>query len=465
MKKYLFLLLILGSLTAMGQEEDLPLVVQNEGMREERPRLIQYLDMTDVNSLSILLWGNYSTYYVIQDTVDYVAVQLASWDDTSLVPSNICTLNKKQMPHYAYLHAGGIGSYGFMEIHTTIKDLGIANQHYNTVTVSSTSDTLRLTELTVQACDFSTVAFRGPIVVEERVYMEAEHKALIKYHSYECEDFGESTRDQGSIIGYYRNGENIRPFKFNTVGEMFHSYNKRYTLTDRIHLNLYGAYNDCPVRIDKEYESAYSNRPSEFKGGIGSYQIELAYDIVARKHFTFGMGVGFNMDKYKFKDPYVRYISLMPIIDPEYGPIGVSGYYSVYVDDPPVCGGDSLQYWKSGLNVPFISFPVHVAYYANKDHKKGLHVGLDFIPRASIKGYAYQRYGQPTGESTFNGKPYEEFINMYGRDFIDPVVQIDIRLSVGWGAWSIFGQYSSGMASLLMFDYEYAYKVGLKLTL
>lgn len=58
MKKYLFLLLILGSLTAMGQEEDLPLVVQNEGMREERPRLIQYLDMTDVNSLYILLWGN-----------------------------------------------------------------------------------------------------------------------------------------------------------------------------------------------------------------------------------------------------------------------------------------------------------------------------------------------------------------------------------------------------------------------
>lgn len=472
MKKYLFLLLILGSLTAMGQEER-PRYVQPQRFGEERPMFIQYLDLVGVKTLDIHMTGNYTTLCIYQDTVDYVGVRLNSWDDTNRIPDNIFTLNPTAGLHILSVY--GFGTAGELEVHTSIKNLSILNEWYNLIVVSSSTDTLRFNSIGATAQGNSTIQFLSPMVVENGVWLMAEDQGYIKYYNYECVDYSEMTRDQGSIVGRYRNGEEVsKPLAYNTVGQrLLPGRMGWYNLSDRIHLNLYAALNGCRTE-EKSYHPA-----AAIKNSIGSFQGELTYDIVARKQFTFGVGIGYSRDKYRFKDHYVHFVGNVTEYDENGFWSSTWPYNNPIGDNPPSCGNpnnwyempsnpgiDSLQYWSSSMKVSYFTIPIHFEYYVNKDHSQGLHVGFDLVPGFALgDAVLNQHFGRSVGKGVdeYTNVKYESLFNMnsYDRWGIDPMC--DIRLSAGWGVWNVFAQYA--LERFWFCSAYFPFKVGIKLSL
>ncbi len=460
MKRLAILLLLLASLTAAAQEPT---------------KLVQYLDLSSQKYLSIIVNGEYLTVVVYQDTVDYVALRDPLWSDTAMLSQPFFELNSNDFLHT--LHVYGTGRNGVIEIHTKRDNLSLVSRYYNHVYVGTTSDTLRFTQVHVQADDFSLVEFTAPVVADNMVLI-AEKSSIIYYHTYNALDYSENTKDNAIIYGGMRNGESL--VSKHGIGDYTTDGNKlfkRYYSPDkRLHfsfsaalLNAGGSTMSGLGWTEETYPDEEVPYPT-MKTTLGSYQGEMSYDYVCRQHFAMGIGVGYSFSRYKFKDPYVGYLTLTHRDEYSY----YSNDYMAPVE-PPYGGGDSLQYWSSQLTTHYLTFPLTLTYYADPDHRKGFHVGLTLLPSFGLgKGKLLSRYCQWGVDSEYTWgedsvHPLWGFVvSDYHNDGLNLLYMTDIRLTIGWSAWSVMVQLSPDWSYSLIQNGAlpaYPFRLGVTLSL
>ena len=412
------------------------LVEQPPYTNADIPQYVQYLNLTDsFPNLRFNIRGEYSTIVFEQDTVDYVSLRLNSWDDTNRVHSWI-NLNPGSWPSLTIFARG----QDVIQIHSRHKDLYIYAQYSNHIYIHSSCDSvLRYDNINIQADDHCIVEFINPISVANKISLLAQNSAIIRYFQYTCKTYEECTRDFGSIQGFLRNGENVwqslKGYHIETNSSKRSHPTKMgwYNASDRFHINLYGGWDTYILRGGQETVPA--------KLALGNYQAEMTYDLVAKTHFAFGIGLGYSHSNFALRDPYVRYYETLPFYDEETGRLmWYNPNYDLLSEEIPF--GEE-QYWHSQFILRQLTLPIHFSYYCNKDHTKGLHFGADLVFGLLRKGNVHQRYGKSLGTGTdeYTGDPYETFLNYSKYDYFECDPQIDIRLSAGWGPWNLFAQY------------------------
>lgn len=437
------------------------------GAAQEPTKLIQRLDLSSQKYLMIHVGGEYASVAIYQDTEDYVAVRNPLWNDSSLTSQPLFELTQNDFLHTLWV--GGNARAGAIEIHTKRNDLDIYSRLYNHVGVyaAKAHDTVRLRSIRVQTDDYSMVEIGSPLVAED-VQLIAEKHSTIYYHSYAAERYSENTKESGIIYGGMRNGESLAKrhglFNYNTDGYKLLEY--RYRPAQRLHLSLTAALLSAGSKplsgfgwTENRYVEDYPY--PEMKTTLGCYQLTVSYDIVCRKHFAFGLGLEYSYNRFKYQDPYVDFYYNRYEPD-EFG--RPDNNYLVPME-PPYGGGDSLQYWSSQLTAKYIAIPFGVTYYANQNHRKGFHVGLELVPSFGISdGKLRRRYSQ--WEEIEDGNITNGFVvNDYYP--VTLYTMIDLRLSIGWGAWSFMVQGSPDSANwgFRTPSSVYPFRMGVKVSL
>ena len=412
------------------------------GAAQEPTKLIQRLDLSSQKYLMIHVGGEYASVAIYQDTEDYVAVRNPLWNDSAQTSQPLFELT--QSDFFYTLWVGGNARAGMIEIHTKRDNLDVYSRLYNHVGIYSAKagDTVRLRSIRLQADDYSLVEIAAPLVAED-VQMIAEKHSTIYYHTYMAERYSENTKDHGIVYGGMRNGESLAKkhhlFDYNTDG--YKMFEHRYRPAQRLHLSVTAALLSAgskPLSGFGWTENAYRERVipyPDMKTTLGCYQVSLSYDIVCRKHFAVGLGLEYSYNRFKYKDPYVDFHHFdQDIID---GVILGSADYLMPIE-PPYGGGDSLQYWSSQLTAKYVAIPIGVTYYADKNHRKGFHVGLELVPSFAIhEGDLHRRYCQ--WDETEGSNTTEGFV-INSHQPISLYTTVDLRLSIGWGAWSVMIQ-------------------------
>lgn len=412
------------------------------GAAQEPTKLIQRLDLSSQKYLMIHVGGEYASVAIYQDTEDYVAVRNPLWNDSAQTSQPLFELTQSDILYTLWV--GGNARAGMIEIHTKRDNLDIYSRLYNHVGIFSAKagDTVRLRSIRLQADDYSMMEIVAPLVAED-VQLIAEKHSTIYYHTYMAERYSENTKDHGIIYGGMRNGESLAKkhhlFDYNTDG--YKMFEHRYRPAQRLHLSVTAALLSAgskPLSGFGWTENAYRERVipyPDMKTTLGCYQVTLSYDIVCRKHFAVGLGLEYSYNRFKYKDPYVDFHHFdQDIID---GVILGSADYLMPIE-PPYGGGDSLQYWSSQLTAKYVAIPIGATYYADKNHRKGFHVGLELVPSFAIhEGDLHRRYCQ---WDEIEGSNTTEGFVINSHQPISLYTTVDLRLYIGWGAWSVMIQ-------------------------
>ena len=439
---------------------------------QEPTKLIQRIDLSSQKYLTIHVGGEYASVLIYQDTEDYVAVRNPLWNDSALTITPLFELTQADFIHTLWV--GGNARTGVIEIHTKRDNLDVYSRLYNHVGVcaAKTGDTLRLRSVHLQADDYSLMEIMSPMVAED-VMLVAEKHSTIYYHTYMAERYSENTKDHGIIYGGERNKESLASRhhlqEYTTDG--YKMFKHRYRPAQRLHLSATAALLSVGCKPLSGFGWAENSYPDntvpfpDLKTTLGCYQLTLSYDIVCRKHFAIGLGLEYSYNRFKFKDPYVNFLHFDRRYDD--GVIYAENDYLVPME-PPYGGGDSLQYWSSQLIAKYVAIPIGVTYYADKNHRKGFHVGLELVPSFAINnGQLRNRYSQ-WGDRE-DQQVAGHIINNYNT--ILTYTTVDLRLSIGWGAWSVVLQGSPDSANW-GFSFAsnellsvYPFRMGVKITL
>ena len=436
---------------------------------QEPTKLVQRLDLSSQNYLLILVGGEYTSVAIYQDTVDYVAVRNPLWRDSALLDQSLFEL--VQHDFFSTLWVQGNARTGVIEVHLRRDDFDINTRYYNHVAIVG-GDTLRLRKLRVTADDYSLVEVRSPLVAED-VALIAEKHSTIYYHTYRAERYSENTKESGIIYGGERNGESLAGkhhlFDYHTEGYKLMEY--RYRPAQRLHLSVTAALLSAGRKPLSGFGWTVNQYPEdevpfpELKTTVGCYQLTMSYDIICRKHFAFGIGLEYSYNRFKFKDPYVDFLHYDRT---NAGEVIVASNDYLTAVEPPYGGGDSLQYWSSRLTAKYVAIPIGVTYYADRNHRKGFHVGLELVPSFAINGaQLHNRYSQWSDRDDQGVEG--NIVNGYRA--IRTYTTVDLRLSLGWGAWNIVVQGSPDSANW-GFSFTsnslvpvYPFRMGVKVTL
>ena len=458
MKKTLLLIMFaIAGLTAMAQYQPV--------------RMVQPLNVSHYRSLVVSVYGN-GHVNVVQDVDDYVIFHLCTADDTATLPDGIMRVWDSDFGY------GDIGITSYptvlnVELHLKTDNLYISACDYSTVNLTSANnrDSLVYHSLTLQADDHATTMTERHVHAET-IMLRASYFGLVRCYSYTSPLHEETLWGNGIIRVGVRNGE----YDHNTAKEMTTLGNTRMSMVqykpiERVHLSLLAGFHNWGTSqlnglAGTEYvfdyrDVAYWERSawedaSSARTNLGNLQLELSYDIVAREHYTIGLGLGYERNSYRLRHPFVSWVEATDIpvqtnkintilydytgftILPE---IGV-----MYRGDDQVPGS-----WSTRFTTNYLSMPIQFTYHADRHHTKGFHAGVAVIPgMATTKGTLtrhFSGYGGKTWDSysSVTGDTKWGFIRYDAHDeqSVKVNAKVDVRLTVGWANWSVFLQLSN----------------------
>ena len=295
MKKTLILIMFaIAGLTAMAQYQPV--------------RMVQPLNVSHYRSLVVSVYGN-GHVNVVQDVDDYVVFHLCTADDTATLPDGIM---KVWDSDFGYGNIG-ITSYPTVlnvELHLKTDNLYITACDYSTVNLTSANnrDSLVYHSLTLQADDHATTMTERHVHAET-IKLRASYFGLVRCYSYTSPLHEETHWGNGIIRVGVRNGE----YDHNTAKEMTTLGNTRMSMVrykpiERVHLSLLAGFHNWGTSqlnglAGTEYVSDYRDvaywernaweDAASARTNLGNLQLELSYDIVAREHYTIGLGLGY----------------------------------------------------------------------------------------------------------------------------------------------------------------------------
>ena len=446
MKKTLLLIMFaIAGLTAMAQYQPV--------------RMVQPLNVSHYRSLVVSVYGN-GHVNVVQDVDDYVVFHLCTADDTATLPDGIMRVWDSDFGY------GDIGITSYptvlnVELHLKTDNLYISACDYSTVNLTSANnrDSLVYNSLTLQADDHATTMTERHIHAEA-IMLRASYFGLVRCYSYTSPLHEETLWGNGIIRVGVRNGE----YDHNTAKEMTTLGNTRMSMVqykpiERVHLSLLAGFHNWGTSqlnglAGTEYvfdyrDVAYWERNAWEDGAsartnLGNLQLELSYDIVAREHYTIGLGLGYERNSYRLRHPFVSWVEATDI------PVQTSKINTILFDYtgftilPEIGvmyrGRDQVPgSWSTRFTTNYLSMP------------KGFHAGVAVVPGMAISkgrltrhfsgygGKTWASYSYVTGDTTWGFIRYDA----HDEQSVKVNAKVDVRLTVGWANWSVFLQFST----------------------
>ena len=458
MKKTLLLIMLaIAGLTATAQYQPV--------------RMVQPLEVSHYRSLIVNVFGN-GLVNVVQDVDDYVVFHLCTADDTATLPDGIM---KVWDSDFGYGNIG-ITSYPTVlnvELHLKADNLYITACDYSTVNLTSANnrDSLVYNSLTLQADDHATTMTERHVHAEA-IKLRASYFGLVRCYSYTSPLHEETHWGNGIIRVGVRNGE----YDHNTAMEMTTLGNTRVSMVrykpiERVHLSLLSGfhnwgtsqlnglagteyvfdYRDVAYWERNAWEDAASARTT-----LGNLQLELSYDIVAREHYTIGLGLGYERNSYSLRHSFVSWVEATDI-PVQTNKINTTLYdYTGFTILPEIGvmyrGRDQVPgSWSTRFTTNYLAMPIQFTYHADRRHTKGFHAGVAVIPGMAISkgtltrhfsgygGKASYSYDPVTGDTTWGFIRYDA----HDEQSVKVNAKVDVRLTVGWANWSVFLQLST----------------------
>lgn len=434
-------------------------------------RMVERLSVSHYKSLVVSVVGN-GRVNVVQDTADYVVFNLCTASDTATLPDGIV---KVWDGEYGY-GSIGIASHPavlYTELHLKTNNLYLSAYDYSTITLDSPNhrDSLVYDMLVMQADRHSTIHTDRHINCQS-IRLSASDFGLVYCYSYTSPVHEEGRLGNGIVRVSRRNGEWDNYFKreFTVVGNT-RLATVRYRPIERVRLSLLAGFHNWGNSqlnglAGTEYvfdyrDVAYWERQAWEDGAaartnLGNLQLELSYDIVARQHYTVGLGLGYEHNSYHLRHPFVSWVEGVDIpvhtnkinttlynytgfaILPEIG--------ELHRGAKPVPGS-----WSTRFATDYLTLPVHFVYYADRHHTKGFHAGVAVVPGMALAkgtltrhysgfgGRCLASYSAVTGDSTWGYVRYD----VHDEQKVKLNAKVDVRLTVGWANWSVFLQLST----------------------
>lgn len=454
------------------------LLLASVPLRAQQPEmLVQYLDLSSQKRLTFLVHGEYTTVNIYQDTVDFVAIRCPLAVDTAYMSESF-SLSETQDHFHSTLWIGGIGRQGIFEVHTKRKDIDICVQYYNSVRLCTVDprDTLRLNTLHVQTNDFSTMAIARMMLVAQDVFLLAEDCSRITYNGYMAEHYSENTKDNGVIYGGTRNGESQASkhhlLEYDTEG--YDAFRWHYHAADRLHFSFIGSLLTLGERplsgFGWRWGSPWNPHPDDYgpfqfqhtRTTPTSFQAECSYDVIAKPRFAAGVGAGYCYSRFLFASAYVGAAEYDQFANPA-DPNVVYSHNSCNLAHLQTHFGNERD-WTTWFTTHYLTIPITFTYYAADNHRKGFHAGIDLIPGFAVgRGVTHR---QLCSWGVVADEPVGMVVNEY--EYVDLEHTLDVRLSIGWGAWSVILQVcNSGSFDVWKSPSRMAYpfRMGLKISL
>ena len=458
MKKTLILIMFaIAGLTAMAQYQPV--------------RMVQPLNVSHYRSLVVSVYGN-GHVNVVQDVDDYVVFHLCTADDTATLPDGIMRVWDSDFGY------GDIGITSYptvlnVELHLKTDNLYISACDYSTVSLTSANnrDSLVYNSLTLQADDHAT-AMTERHVHAETIKLRASYFGLVRCYSYTSPLHEETLWGNGIIRVGVRNGE----YDHNTAKEMTTLGNTRMSMVqykpiERVHLSLLAGFHNWGTSqlnglAGTEYvfdyrDVAYWERNAWEDGAsartnLGNLQLELSYDIVAREHYTIGLGLGYERNSFRLRHPFVSWVEATDI------PVQTSKInttlfdYTGFTILPEIGvmyrGRDQVPgSWSTRFTTNYLAMPIQFTYHADRRHNKGFHACVAVVPGMAIAkgtltrhfsgygGKTWASYSYVTGDTTWGFIRYDA----HNEQSVNVNAKVDVRLTVGWANWSVFLQLST----------------------
>ena len=456
MKKTLILVMFaIAGLTAMAQYQPV--------------RMVQPLNVSHYRSLVVNVFGN---GHVVQDDDDYVVFHLCTAEDTATLPDGIMRVWDSDFGY------GDIGITSYptvlnVELHLKTDNLYISACDYSTVNLTSANnrDSLVYNSLTLQADDHATTMTERHVHAET-MKLRASYFGLVRCYSYTSPLHEETLWGNGIIRVGVRNGE----YDLSMAKEMTTLGNTRMSMVqykpiERVHLSLLAGFHNWGTSqlnglAGTEYvfdyrDVAYWERNAWEDGAsartnLGNLQLELSYDIVAREHYTIGLGLGYERNSYRLRHPFVSWVEATDI------PVQTSKInttlfdYTGFTILPEIGvmyrGRDQVPgSWSTRFTTNYLAMPIQFTYHADRRHTKGFHAGVAVIPgMATTKGTltrhfsgyggkTWDSYSSVTGDTTWGFIRYDA----HDEQSVKVNAKVDVRLTVGWANWSVFLQLST----------------------
>lgn len=434
-------------------------------------RMVQPLNVSHYRSLVVNVFGN-GRVNVVQDVDDYVVFHLCTADDTATVPDGIM---KVWDSDFGYGNIG-ITSYPTVlnvELHLKADNLYIAACDYSTVNLTSANyrDSLVYNSLTLQADDHATTMTERHVHAET-IKLRASYFGLVRCYSYTSPLHEETLWGNGIIRVGVRNGE----YDHNTAKEMTTLGNTRMSMVrykpiERVHLSLLvGFHNWGTSQLNglagTEYvfdyrDVAYWERnawedAASARTNLGNLQLELSYDIVAREHYTIGLGLGYERNSYRMRHPFVSWVEATDI-PVQTNKINTTLYeYTGFTILPEIGvmyrGRDQVPgSWSTLFTTNYLSMPIQFTYHADRRHTKCFHAGVAVVPGMAISkgtltrhfsgygGKTWVSYDPVAGDTTWGFKRYD----VHDEQSVKVNAKLDVRLTLGWANWSVYLQLST----------------------
>ena len=458
MKKTLILVMFaIAGLTAMAQYQPV--------------RMVQPLEVSHYRSLVVSVYGN-GHVNVVQDVDDYVVFHLCTADDTATLPDGIM---KVWDSDFGYGNIG-ITSYPTVlnvELHLKTDNLYITACDYSTVNLTSANnrDSLVYNSLTLQADDHATTMTERHVHAET-IKLRASYFGLVRCYSYTSPLHEETHWGNGIIRVGVRNGDldHSTAQEMTTLGNTRMSM-VRYKPIERVHLSLLAGFHNWGTSqlnglAGTEYVSDYRDvaywersaweDAASARTNLGNLQLELSYDIVAREHYTIGLGLGYERNSYSLRHPFVSWVEAANI------PVQTSKINTILFDYtgftilPEIGvmyrGRDQVPgSWSTRFTTNYLAMPIQFTYHADRRHTKGFHAGVAVVPGMAIAKGTLTRHFSGYGGKTWDGYSYVTgdttwgFIRYDAHDeqSVKVNAKVDVRLTVGWANWSVFLQLST----------------------
>lgn len=434
-------------------------------------KMVQQLDeLSAFKSLIVIAWSR-SHVSVIQDTVDYVEFNLYNAADTASLPDGIV--------HVAPLEYGGGILYvqGFptvlgVTLHLKTKSLSLSAEGYSWVSLSpiKARDSLVYDDLSLQAEEHGTLRVDSHIHAEN-ISLHASSLGLVVCNGYRSPNFFEEKYRGGEISVYFRNGEyDKNEFASRNVWGNTRLAVHRYKPIERVHLSLLGGIHNWGTsslnglsgteyvfdyRTVAYWERTAWEDAASVRTTVGNVQAELTYDVVARRNFAIGVGLGYERNEYRLRHPFVSYVEGTDIaVHTDKINTTLSNYTGFSI--LPEIGEITYRWqtingtWTSRFVTNYATLPIYFTYYADQNHRKGFHAGVAVVPGMALsKGQLVRHFDanggrvpdsySPAGDTTWGTLRYD----IHDVQEVKVNAKVDVRLTVGWANWSVFLQLST----------------------
>lgn len=344
---------------------------------------------------------------IVTDTADFVVVTSKKQNLTENAMTDLIHIG-----HHQIAFSDEAMLYD-IEIHLSSDNLTLYAEDNAIITLKSADgDTVYLQSFSAIASDVAKITILPYLNVAKTLEMEYHDMATIDHNGYSGQiNIIQDNSFQTAVADLY--SHNNYTLQSNTERLSDKRPQPYYSPSERRNFRFLWGWNNWGTNPFNGLLSVPG--ASELKTTFSSYQLEMTYSIVARRHIEMGLGLGYESDKYNFKNSFVQIQNGDFVVSAEPGN------------------------WINEVVTRYITLPVEFTYFSHSDHSESFAVKLSVIPglgfTAKTKGYFVPNQEQMA--SNAGVMEQTTHINRY----LNPL-KCDARITLHFNAISFFIQSS-----------------------